>query len=193
MGRSKLKTLKETTLNTFLELVSKLNLSSQISYNSQASIIKFSNGSEIIMKDLFYYPRDPEFDSLGSLEITGAFIDECNQIVYKAWQIVKSRIRYKLTEYDLIPKILGTCNPAKNWTYREFYTPSKQGCLKQERKLIQSLPTDNPHLAPSYLEALLQLDKQSRRRLYYGDWEYDDNPDALCPYDAIVDIFRITT
>ena len=33
-------------------------------------------------------------------------LDECTQIIYKAWQIVKSRIRYKLKEYDLIPKIL---------------------------------------------------------------------------------------
>ena len=28
---------------------------------------------------------DPEFDELGSLEITGAFIDECNQVSLRAW------------------------------------------------------------------------------------------------------------
>jgi hypothetical protein len=98
MGRSKLKSLKETTLNTFFELSSRLYIGNQYNYNAQSNIITFDNGSEIVLKDLFLYPSDPNYDSLGSLEITGAFIDECNQVVYKAWQIVKSRIRYKLNE-----------------------------------------------------------------------------------------------
>ena len=115
MGRAKLKALRETTLNTFFELSSRFDLNSQYRYNSQSGVIYWNNGSEILLKDLFTYPSDPNFDSLGSLEITGAFIDECNQISFKAWQIVKSRIRYKLKEYSLTPKMLGSCNPSKNW------------------------------------------------------------------------------
>lgn len=189
MGRSKLKSLKETTLNTFFELATKLDIGSQFSYNAQSNIIKFNNGSEIILKDLFLYPSDPNFDSLGSLEITGAFVDECNQIVHKAWQIVKSRIRYKLSEFGLIPKMLGTCNPAKNWVYSEFYKPSKENELHNYKKFIQALPTDNPYLHPSYLQSLLRLDKNSRERLYYGNWEYDDDPNSLIGYDNILNIF----
>lgn len=190
MGRSKLKTLKETTLNTFFELSSKLDISNDFKYNAQSNVIFFNNGSEIILKDLFLYPSDPNFDSLGSLEITGAFIDECNQLVYKAWQTVKSRIRYKLTEFNLMPKMLGTLNPAKNWCYKEFYQPSKNGNLKSYRKFIQALPKDNPHLHPSYLESLLQLDNNSQQRLYYGNWEYDDDPSTLIEMDAIIDYFN---
>jgi phage terminase large subunit len=190
MGRAKLKTLKETTLNTFFELASKLEIGDEFNYNAQSNVIYFENGSEIILKDLFLYPSDPNYDSLGSLEITGAFIDECNQVVYKAWQIVKSRIRYKLTEYNLIPKMLGTLNPAKNWTYKEFYQPSKNGTLKNYRKFIQALPQDNPHLHPSYLKSLLQLDNNAKQRLYYGNWEYDDDPSTLIDMDAIIDYFN---
>jgi phage terminase large subunit len=190
MGRAKLKTLKETTLNTFFELASKLDIGNEFNYNAQSNVIYFENGSEIILKDLFLYPSDPNYDSLGSLEITGAFIDECNQVVYKAWQIVKSRIRYKLTEYNLIPKMLGTLNPAKNWTYKEFYQPSKNGTLKDYRKFIQALPQDNPHLHPSYLKSLLQLDNNSKQRLFYGNWEFDDDPSTLIDIDAIIDYFN---
>lgn len=190
MGRSKLKTLKETTLNTFFEIAKDLNVSDQFTYNAQSNIIYFKNGSEILLKDLFLYPSDPNYDALGSLEITGAFIDECNQIVSKAWQIVKSRIRYKLNEFDLIPKILGTCNPSKNWVYKSFYKPSKDGTIKKHRRFIQALPTDNPHLHPSYLESLLQLDKNSRERLYYGNWEYDNDPATIIEQDAISDYFN---
>ena len=69
MGRAKLKTLKETTLNTFFELSTSLNIGAEYNYNAQSNIIYFNNGSEIILKDLFLYPSDPNYDSLGSLEI----------------------------------------------------------------------------------------------------------------------------
>lgn len=187
MGRSKLKTLKETTLNTFFELTSKLGITNQFTYNSQSNVIYWNNGSEILLKDLFLYPSDPNFDALGSLEITGAFIDECNQIVLKAWQIVLSRCRYKLKEFGLTPKMLGTCNPAKNWTYQEFYKPDRDGTLTPQRKFIQALPTDNPNLHKSYLESLLSLDKNSKQRLYFGNWEYDDDPATLIDSDSISD------
>ena len=190
MGRAKLKALKETTLNTFFELSSNLGITDQFTYNAQANVIYWTNGSEILLKDLFLYPSDPNFDSLGSLEITGAFIDECNQIVYKAWQIVTSRCRYKLNEFDLIPKVLGSCNPSKNWTYKEFYKRDRDNNLINTKKFIQALPTDNPHLPKSYLESLLALDKNSKQRLYFGNWEYDDDPSTLIDIDSISDYWN---
>ncbi|WP_020212259.1 phage terminase large subunit [Flavobacterium rivuli] len=199
MGRSKLKTLKETTLNTFFELASRLKITKQFVYNDQSHTINWKNGSQILLKDLFHYPSDPEYDRLGSLEICGAFIDECNQVSYKAWQVVGSRIRYKLNEFGITPKQLGTCNPAKNWTYKEFFKPNREGLLGkydeknpswEKSRFIKALPTDNPHLPQKYLDKLLRMDKNSRERLYYGNWEYDDDPATLIDTDSIADYFN---
>lgn len=190
MGRSKLKTLKETTLNTFFELSSNLKISNQYKYNDQKSTINFYNGSQIILKDLFSYPSDPEFDSLGSLEVCGGFIDEVGQISHKAWQVTLSRCRYKLKKFDLMPKLLGSCNPTKNWVYKNFYRASRDGELSPTRAFVQALPTDNPHLPQSYLDSLLSLDDNSKQRLYYGNWEYDDDPAKLIEYDAIIDLWK---
>ncbi|CAH56642.1 terminase large subunit [Flavobacterium phage 11b] len=192
MGRSKLKALKETTLNTFFEQASILKITEQYNYNAQSGVIYWNNGSEILLKDLYAYPSDQNFDSLGSLEISGAFIDECNQITYKAWQIVKSRIRYKLNQYGIEPKMLGTCNPAKNWVYAQFYLKDKNGTLDNDKKFIQALPTDNPHLPASYLTSLLSLDENSKQRLYYGNWEYDNDPAKLIDYEKIQNCFTNT-
>lgn len=189
MGRAKLKTLKQTTLNTFFELTSKLECSNWFDYNQQAGEIKYKNGSVIILKDLFLYPSDPEFDSLGSLEVCGGFVDETAQINQKAWQISLSRCRYGLDKFNITPKMLGTCNPTKNYVYKEFYRPSKDGTILPHRAFVQSLPTDNPFLPQSYLDSLLSLDEISKQRLYYGNWEYDDDPAALMDYNKIVDIF----
>lgn len=225
IGRSKLKSLHETTLNTFFYLTSELGLTGQYKFDSQRNIITWNNGSVILLKDLFLYPADPEFDSLGSLEITYAFVDECNQVVYKAWQVLKSRLRYRLRDYapngeltkdlevcgyenlngkkvpcewiqsdgvrtkGLLGKVLGTCNPAKNWTYSEFYNPSLSNTLKPFRKFIQALPKDNPYLPASYIENLESMDSSSRKRLLEGDWNYDDNPYAMFDYENILGMF----
>lgn len=194
IGRSKAKTLKETTLNSLFEVIKMqgLKADSDFAYNQQTGVIKFINGSEILLKDLFLYPSDPDFDELGSLEITGAFIDECNQIVEKAWNIVKSRIRYKLDEYGIIPKILGTCNPSKGYVYYNFYKPFRDGILPHTKAFIESLVDDNPFISQYYKENLQSLDTKSKQRLLFGNWDYLDNEQALFKYANIIDIFTNT-
>jgi len=190
MGRSKLKALKQTTLNTFFEICSLWGLNSEhYNYNQQSGEIEFYNGSIIILKDLFLYPSDPNFDSLGSLEITGAFIDEVNQLTEKAKNIVASRMRYKLDEYNLIPKLFMSCNPAKNWVYNEFYKKDKEGLLEDYKRFIPALVSDNPNISKHYITQLKKLDDISRRRLLLGEWEYEDKA-ALINFDNIVGIFQ---
>lgn len=194
IGRNELKTLRETTLNTFFEVCSMQGLESGIHYtfNQQIMTIYLLNGSEILLKDLATYPSDTNFDRLGSLEISGAFIDECNQISEKAWNVVKSRIRYKLDLYGLVPKMLGTCNPTKGFLYDKFYKPNKENKLPDNLKFIQSLLLDNPHISQHYRESLLQLDNVTKERLLFGNWEYDDDPATLIAFDKIMDLFTAT-
>jgi len=192
MGRSKLDALKKTTLNTFFEVCTAWNLKAidDYTFNGSSNVITFYNGSEIILKDLFLYPSDRNFDSLGSLEITSAFIDEANQITEKAKNVVASRLRYKLDENGLIPKMLMTCNPAKNWVYSEYYRPAKDNTIKPYRKFIQSLVGDNTYISKHYEKQLFELDELSKQRLLYGNWEYDVTNDSLIEYDAILSLFN---
>jgi hypothetical protein len=192
MGRSKLDSLKKTTLNTFFEVCDHWNIKANkhFNFNASSNVITFYNKSEIILKDLFLYPSDRNFDNLGSLEITGAFIDEANQITEKAKNIVSSRMRYKLDEFNLIPKMLMTCNPAKNWVYTQYYRPSKEGIQKPYRKFIQSLVDDNEYISKHYKTQLQTLDELSKQRLLFGNWEYDATKDNLIEYDAILNMFE---
>jgi phage terminase large subunit len=230
IGRAHLKTLKETTLKTFFEIAEKQGVkrgrhfdltSSQDKENPNCLV--FSNGSLIFLRDLFHYPADPDFDELGSLEITDAAIDECSQVVAKAKNILKVRIRYQLDKFcdicadetkstvlerdvngkpvkwicgkghitsGLMPKILYATNPAKNWAYDEFYRPSKDGVILAYRKFVQAFAYDNPDYPKSSLESLKNMPEgPEKERLYYGNWEYSDDPRSLCDYDAILDMF----
>ena len=70
-----------------------------------------------------------------------------------------------------------------------LYYLSKENKLDVNRKFIQALVDDNPFISNYYRENLLTLDKQSRERLLYGNWDFDSDPSALCEYDAILDCF----
>ena len=199
IGRSKLKTLKDTTLKTFFDIARLQGIEKGVHYkltgpndSETPNSIVFTNGSSIYLRDLFTYPSDEEHDDLGSLEITDAFIDEANQITEKAKGVVKSRLRYRLDEYGLSPKLLMTCNPAKNWTYRQFYLPDRDKKLPPYRKFIQSLLNDNQFVSRHYEENLKTLDKKSRERLLFGNWEFDEDPSTLISFEAINDYFRPT-
>jgi hypothetical protein len=191
IGRAVLKTLKETTLVSFFQVAKMQGLVANQHYklNGQSNQIEFFNGSVILLKDLFQYPSDPNFDELGSLEITDSFIDEANQVTDKAKNIVKSRIRFRIDDYNLIPKQLYTCNPAKNWTYSEFYKPDRDAELEPNKKFIQSLVDDNPFISKHYKQNLLTLDKESKERLLFGNWEYLSDPSSLIDYDKIINSF----
>jgi phage terminase large subunit len=190
MGRAVAKTLKETTLQSFFDVCSFIGAEAGLDYvyNGQAGTITIGT-STILLKDLFAYPADPNFDELGSLELTGAFIDEANQVSEKAKAIVGSRIRYKLDEHGLIPKLLMTCNPARNWVYSEFYGPHKGKALEPYRAFVQALVTDNPNISPHYLDQLQKLKGPDRERLLNGNWDYDNDPARLCEPEAIQDLF----
>jgi len=196
IGRAKLDTLKKTTLNTFFEVCKligerPLRAGIEYDYNQQSNIIKFYNGSEIVLKDLFYYPSDPDFDSLGSLEITDYFIDEASQVTQKAVNVVSSRVRYKLREFDLKPKGLLTCNPSKGWLYSEFYDRHMKGKLPNDLAFLPALPHDNPHLPESYYQTLSRLPENLRKRLRDGDWNYDDSKDALFKFEDCARMFEL--
>lgn len=87
--------LKLTTYNTFLDVAKgQFGLRYGIHFKlTNSNVIRFVNGSEIVLMDLKLYPgKDPNFDKLGSTEFTGGFIDEVNQLVYKAYQVASSRV-----------------------------------------------------------------------------------------------------
>lgn len=193
MGRSKLDTLKKTTLFTFFKVCKDFGIKADedFNFNGSTNIITFANQSEILLKDLFLYPSDPEFDSLGSLEIAGAFLDEVAQITRKAREVVKSRLGWKMADgTEIKPKLFMTCNPNKGFAYKDFYLPSTHGSLPANFQFIPALPASNKHLSEGRQKSLENLTGVERKRLLLGLWEYDSDPSSLIDYDNIINLFN---
>lgn len=187
--------LRDTTVVTFFEVLNHLHLVSAVEFNATRLIAQFSNGSIIYFRDLKLMPSDPEYDRLGSYGITDLFVDEAQQICAKAISVLKGRfsvlngVNPDGTRWHTVPKALYTCNPKRNWIYTDFVKPDKMGTIAPHRKFIRSLPVDNPHVDKAYIDNLLKADKVTVQRLYFGNFEYDDDPATLCDFDAIRDLF----
>lgn len=181
VGRAKISALEQSTLITLFKVCQQMGYQMGVdyTYNSQKHYINWSNGSQSILKDLFLYPSDPDFISLGSTEYTDAFIDEGTEISQKAFDIVNSRIRWKLEDFGLVPKVLVTCNPSPGWiknTYLFDSITSQKIKLKPYQKFVRALVTDNPDTAfvKLYSEQLEKMHSEyDRERLLYGNWDVE--------------------
>jgi hypothetical protein len=139
--------------------------------------------------DLFPFPNDPDFDKLGSHEYTAVCIDEASEVTFQAYQVLKSRIRFKLNEYKLVPKIILATNPCDSWIKNYFYLPAQNNSLDTNKKFIKSLATDNPYLPTEYIKTLESLDSILRARLLSGDWSYNSSDYDLFEFDKLSNIF----
>ena len=158
--------------------------------NLQTKELKYYNGSKVIFVPLRQQPSDPEFNWLGSYEITYWFVDEAQQVSRKAIDIILSRCTEKIREYDLVGKIIMTCNPMKCHLYSDFIKPFKEWTLPDDRIFIPSLYKDNPFIDhKKYEDWLKRADKVTKERLLKWNWEYDDDPTKLYEYDSITDLF----
>jgi len=193
IGREELKRLMQSTYITWTKVCHyhKIPLNDW-NLNGQYNYIQFKNGSRIDLLDLKYQPSDPLYERLGSLEYSDGAIDEAGEVDYLAYDVLKSRIGRQLQD-RIRPTLLIGGNPKKNWTYREFYKPWRDGKLPDNKSFIQALYQDNPYTAEDYGRQLSKItDKVMRERLMLGNWEYENDETAMMNYESISDLFTNT-
>lgn len=196
VAREELTKLRDTTLLTYHKVAGALGAKGEYTFNATSLTASFHNGSVVFFREIKWVPSDPEFDRLGSYDLTGAFIDEAQQIHPKAISVLRGRFSLLTGElgddgrplWRTVPKMLFTCNPSKNWIYTDFYKPSVEGRLEPHKAFVVSLATDNPFVSEDYLTNLRRSDAVTVARLLDGNFEYDDDPTVLVGYDAITQL-----
>lgn len=177
VARKVRKDLLESTWVTLKNVLHSWGLVKDIHYsiNSVTYVLTFWNGSEIIAMDLTPSPQDPDFNSLGSLEITGGFIDEVSEVSEKAVEVLASRIRYDIADTFVVGKLFMSTNPTTNWI-RSTFVMTDEGdpvVLQPGYRYIPFSLFDNPNdqFRATYYNKLSKLrNKADRERLLYGNW-----------------------
>lgn len=192
VGRAVLKRLMESTLPTFYKVFRAYGITDKMySFNGSYNYFQFYNGSRIDFIALAKSPSDPFFETLGSIEYTSGWIEEAGEVCFDAYDTLRTRINRQMNdEYGIFGKLFITCNPKKNWMFRIFYEPWKKGLLSEKKYYMPCLVQENPFIDSGYIDKLKEIgDKVKKERLLFGNWDYEDNPNALCQYDDICAIF----
>ncbi|MES2397934.1 MAG: terminase [Bacteroidota bacterium] len=193
IARKKLNDLRKFTIPSIHEVFEHWGITSNYyKYNGQDNFFELYNKSKVFLLDAKYLPSDPMFYRFGSMQNTRGWIEEAGEFTSEATNNLKASVgRWKNEIYGINGKVLQTCNPSKNYLYKDFYKPNKEGSLKEWQRFIQAMPQDNKQLSKDYLIHLDRtLSKNEKERLLKGNWEYDDNPNALCDYDSILAVFH---
>lgn len=180
-------TIERTTLESFNEYLANSGAVEGRDYIFNASKLMFTfphegqQPSKITFMELDG-TKDRNYNKVRSLNLTCAFIDECNEIEHAAWLAILARVGRKNIDGAgrKIPAFLmGTCNPDVNWVKDEFYTPYQKGELAESRKFIPALPKDNDFLDPEYYATLLTMPEHFKQLYLYGNWDYSDDDNSL--------------
>ena len=152
VARKTLTDLRKFTIPSFHEVFSLYGIDQKYyKYNGQDNYFQFYNGSKIFLIDAKLIPSDPKYMRFGSMQMTRGWIEESGEIEEECKNNLQASIgRWKNKEYNLTPKLLQTCNPAKNYLYRDYYKTNLENKLPDFRKFIQALPSDNKKLPKDY-------------------------------------------
>jgi phage terminase large subunit len=196
IARKELNDLRRFTIPSIHEVFNNLGLDPLIylKWHGEDNYFELPNRSKVFLLSAKYLPGDPQYQRFGSMQMTRGWIEEAGEFASAAKANLQASIgRWKNDDYGLVPKLLQTCNPSKNYLYIDYYKPFKTGKLDSWKAFIQALPQDNKKLPPGYIESLTRtLSSREKSRLIYGNWEYDDDPSALMDYDSITSIFTNT-
>ncbi len=185
IARKTIKSLKESTFNTARSVLKDWGLQDGVNFkiNNLENWLQFWNGSIIYLKELETTPTDPNFERLGSTEITAAFVDEVSEISERAIEVLMSRCRWKIAEYMGYPRVLMTTNPCATWVRSRFVQDDDGNPveLADTDAFVRFSVYDNPckDFVKIYENNLKNIkDNATRERLLYGNWDYIDTNDA---------------
>lgn len=189
IARNERANLMKTTMATFFDVWNtyyKDNPSGiTINLDGQKDIIFFSNGSWIYLMGIKYIPRYPDYEYLGSLELTDAFYDEVTEIPERGYDVCNSRIRYRLDLVGNVQKSLACGNPSSNWVRSRWVLDDNLQPVKlaKHRAYVQAKVDDNPNktFVKSYKKNLEKLPVYDRLRLLDGDWTVQINDSPWLP------------
>ena len=181
IARRTIKSLKESTFNTVKSVLKSWGLEDGVHFkiNNVENWLQFWNGSIIYLKELEQTLIDPNFERLGSTEISCAFVDEVSEITEKAIEVLMSRCRWKVAEYFGYPRVLMTTNPCTTWVRSRFVQDDDGNPvqLSDTDAFVRFSVYDNPceEFVKVYENNLKNIkDKATRERLLYGNWDFVD-------------------
>lgn len=179
--RRTLQKLYETTLVTLLKgdgQTPPVIPKGTYTQNQQRRTIEIHGGGTI-----FYGPAET-IEDVNAHNLTGAHIDECNEVREEIWEALGARCRVRVQ--GLKPQLRGACNPSTPSHYLAKRFGIRRNTVLPESAFtgdpknpirchaIMTRTFDNPHLPPEALARYASYTGITRRRYVEGEWVGSD-------------------
>jgi phage terminase large subunit len=157
--------LKDTTLQTFLEIIRDLCPQLMIEHRVADGVVLIRSRNKGVSRVLFRGLDEP--DKLRSLNLNAFGIDEANQCSEAAFTVLQGRLRGKHVRKGFLVQNSG----GHDWTWRYFVKKDFPDPRASELFFnIKAPSTENVHLPAGYVESALATWSEERiRREIYAD------------------------
>lgn len=193
IARKKLNDLRKHTIPTIEKVFTHwgLNIQKYAPFNGHDNLYECHNGSIVLLIEAKWMPGDPLYERFGSMTMTQGWIEEAGEFEEVAKKNLAISIgRWENDKYNLKRKLLMTCNPKKNFLYKNYYLPWKNNTLESSKVFIQAFAEDNTKNEEGYIDQLKEnLTDRDKERLLDGNWEYAEDENNLIEYEKIIDCF----
>lgn len=196
IARKKLNDLRKHTIPSIEKVFNDwgIKMDRYAPFNGHDNFFECYNGSRVLLLEAKWFPGDPLYERFGSMLMTQGWIEEAGEFEETAKKNLSISIgRWENDKYGLKRKLLMTCNPKKNFLYKNYYLPWKNKTLESNKVFIQAFAHENTKNEGGYLDQLKEtLTGTERERLLEGNWEYSSDAECLIDYEKIIDCFTNT-
>ena len=167
--------LKQTTLKTWIDWIP--SEAYEINEQKQEITIRTKGKPSTILYSGMNSRE--EIDKFKSLELGWVAVDQAEELTESDFMAILPRLRLKLPDGGRPHyRALFTANP-KQCYFRDRFIISPD---PSTQNFIQALPSDNPHLAPGYIEELKKLYKhrpELLKAMIEGSWDIMEGSDII--------------
>lgn len=195
IAREELNDLRKYTIPSIQKVFHdwKIDIRDYAKFNGQDNFFNCYNGSKVFLLDCAFQPQDPMYERFGSMQMTRGWIEEGGEIAELAKINLGLSIgRWRNDQYNLLRKLLITCNPKKNWIKYHYIDPFRSGTLPADKGVVLGTVYNNVFREKGSEKVLEGLTGVARQRLLQGNWDYDSDADALIRSEKIVDLYTNT-
>lgn len=175
-------TAKKTVYRTYKKVLIDSNFVEERDYKCTDNVgkITFSNGSILELTEADH-TKDPDHMKIKGLEPDALHIDEADELVESAYDMLQSRVG-RDPKSSVPPVTIVTMNPNNKWCKTKFYDAWKKGELPSNIEVIEFTRYDSWSDQDRYEKLISSRPRPWVERYVNNNWDFADDDLSLFKY-----------
>lgn len=176
-------TAKQTVFRTYLRVLADMNFVEGRDFTVERNIgeIRILKTKSVLTITEADHTKDPDHMKIKGLEPHAEHIDEVDELIESAFDMLQSRVG-RIGNTDAPPKTIVTMNPNNKWCKKKFYDAWKNGTLPKNVCVIEFTRYDSWSDQVRYDKLIASRPKPWIERYINNNWDFADDDNSLFKY-----------